>query len=85
MNKLLWKSDYNVEPRVYQRPDSGLVFTYRPIWHVAQNCICSYNLFSEVGERYKKYFNGFFESFTLDENPIIIYQYPFVMDQLKQS
>jgi len=81
--KVIWKGNNKVDASVRERSDGGLLFCYCPLLHIAQPCLSTYSLYSEVGEKYKKYFNGFFEKHQLSEEPLVIADHPYVLDRLK--
>ena len=81
--KVIWKENSKVKASVVKRNDGGLLFRYHPIYHSSHGDIATFSLFSEVGEIYKQYFNGFFKSHKLSEEPLVIADHPYVLDRLK--
>ena len=79
--KTIWEDSGRVHPMVSQRPDKGLVFSYNPVFHGGGRC--SFTMWCEVGERYRDFFDDFFEGHTLASEPMRLSDHPYICDLLK--
>jgi hypothetical protein len=83
--KTIWIGrDDRVDAHVKQRPDGGVVFRYRPVFHLANDAYCEFTLWCMVGERYRRHFAGFWDFYALADDPVKVPERPYLFDRVKR-
>ena len=80
--KVIWTGDHP-QTQVLQDAKGGLRFQYVPRYHTPE-CLCSFSLFSEVGQLYRKWFDGFFVDHRISDEPVTYDEPPYFADGLEE-
>lgn len=80
--KVIWQGKHPLT-QVLQDDQGGLRFQYVPLYHDL-DCFCSFTLWCEVGDLYRKWFDDFFVEHRLAEEPVTYDGPPYMADRLEQ-